>query len=334
MKISLIVCTYMRPNSLFKLLKTVEKQTKVPDEILIVDGSRDTKTEEMINSSPFDLNLTYHKVSDKDRGLTRQRNFGIKIVSDPIDIVAFLDDDIELDPNYFAEIARTYILEPDAVAVGGVSTNEVEWIKADKTTENSFKYFTLEGWSRRDDIRYRIRKTFRLIHNKQPGRVVSFGHERSIGFLPPTGKIYETDFLMGGIASYKKELFKHLSYSSFFEGYGLYEDRDFSLRIRKYGKIYINTNAKVEHHHDPLGRPDYIKYGQMVVWNGWRIWRVATPNPSFFDKLKWWSITILLTYARLGNVVTGPTKKESFQDFFGRHIGMFKLIISKPNLDR
>jgi len=333
MKISLIVCTYMRPNSLFKLLKTVEKQTKVPDEVLIVDGSKDTKTEEMINSSLFDLNLTYHKVSDKDRGLTRQRNYGIKKVSDSIDIVAFLDDDIELDPNYFAEIARTYILKPDAVAVGGVSTNEVEWVKADETTGRSFKYFTFDGWSRRDDIRYRIRKTFRLISNRQPGRVVPFGHERSIGFLPPTGKIYVVDSLIGMNMSYRKKVFSDVYFSTFFEGYGLYEDKDFSMRVRKYGKIYLNTNAKVEHHHDPLGRPNYIKYGQMVVWNGWRVWRVATPNPSFVDKLKWWSITMLLTYIRLGNAVVGPKRKDAIEDFLGRHKSMFKLIISKPPLE-
>jgi len=334
MKIALIICTYMRPLSLFKLLNTVEIQTKVPDEIVIVDGSTNEESKQMLERKQHKLNIRYYKVSDKDRGLTKQRNYGIRQVSEFIDIVAFLDDDIELDSNYFEEIERTYLSKKDAVAVGGISTNEVTWTKADKLTERSLKYFTFEGWSRRDDIRYRIRKTFRLISNRQPGRVAPFGHERSIGFLPPTGKIYETDFLMGGIASYKKEIFNLVSFSSFFEGYGLYEDKDFSLRIRKYGKIYINTNAKVEHHHDPLGRPNYIKYGQMVVWNGWRVWRVATPNPSFVDKLKWWLITILLTYIRLGNAMVGSKRKESFQDFFGRHIGIFKLMISKPDLDR
>lgn len=332
MKISLIVCTYMRPKSLSNLLDTVEKQLRKPDEVIIVDGSTDDKTKEMIENENFNLNLMYYKVSESQRGLTKQRNYGVKQISNTMDIVAFLDDDVELDVNYFSEIEKVYLSHSDAIAVGGISTNEVKWEKSGEENDGAFGFFTYDGWSRREDIRYRVRKKLGLISKQQPGLVCSFGHERSIGFLPPTGKIYETDFLMGGIASYKKEIFQSLSFSSFFEGYGLYEDKDFSLRSRRYGKIYINTSAKVEHHHDPLGRPNYVKYGKMVVWNGWRVWRVATPTPSLSDKVKWWSVTLLLTYVRLGNALVGPERKIALEDFVGRHLGMLKLVFSHPDM--
>lgn len=332
MRLSLIICTYMRPKSLSNLLKTVENQTQVPDEVLIIDGSTDDLTQKMLNHKKFDLNLLYHKVPDSQRGLTRQRNYGVEKVSNDIEVIAFLDDDIELESNYFLELNRVYVENIDTIAVGGVTTNEVQWEKVKEGDEKSTQYFVIDGWQRRNDYRYRLRKGLGLVGEGQPGKKVPFGNERSIGFLPPNGKVYETDFLMGGIASYKKSIFNQISFSTFFEGYGLYEDKDFSLRVGKYGKIYINTNAKVEHHHDPLGRPNYVKYGKMVVWNGWRVWRVATPNPAITDKIKWWMITILLTYTRLGNVLIGPKRKIALEDFIGRHLGMLTLLYSSPDM--
>ncbi len=332
MKISLIICTYMRPESLYSLLRTVEVQTKIPDEIVIVDGSTDDKTKQMIEQEIFSINLIYCKVSDDLRGLTKQRNYGVEKVSDDMEIIAFLDDDIVLKTNYFFELNRVYNENVDALAVGGVTTNEVHWEESKEGDEKSIQYFEIDGWRRRNDVRYRLRNFFGLVSEIQPGKKVPFGNERSIGFLPPTGKVYETDFLMGGIASYKKNIFNQVSFSTFFEGYGLYEDKDFSLRVGKYGKIYINTNAKVEHHHDPLGRPNYIKYGKMVVWNGWRVWRVATPDPTFKDKTKWWMITLLLTYIRLGNAIVGPKRKVALEDFVGRHVGMLKLFFGRPDM--
>jgi len=88
----------------------------------------------------------------------------------------------------------------------------------------------------------------------------------------------------------------------------------------------------VEHHHNPLGRPNYVRYGTMVVWNGWRVWRVATPDPAVKDKIKWWAITILLTYIRFINVIVGPKRKVALEDFVGRHVGMVKLLFSRPDM--
>ena len=83
MKISLIICTYMRPKSLLTLLNSVNNQSLYPNEILIVDGSIDTNTKEMFSTESFE-NLRYYLVDTKDRGLTKQRNYGISKVSNDI----------------------------------------------------------------------------------------------------------------------------------------------------------------------------------------------------------------------------------------------------------
>ncbi|WP_438963033.1 glycosyltransferase family 2 protein, partial [Nonlabens sp.] len=51
MKIALIICTYMRPEPLSRLLESVSLQTKIPDEILIIDGSTDDATQLLFDSS-------------------------------------------------------------------------------------------------------------------------------------------------------------------------------------------------------------------------------------------------------------------------------------------
>jgi hypothetical protein len=40
------------------------------------------------------------------------------------------------------------------------------------------------------------------------------------GFLPPSGKIYEVELLMGNVSSYRKEVFEKQQFSNYFEGYG------------------------------------------------------------------------------------------------------------------
>ena len=77
MNFSLIICTYQRPQSLLKLLNSVEEQALYPSQIIIVDGSTDNKTKAALEKRNIE-NLEYYLVLERDRGLTRQRNFGIK----------------------------------------------------------------------------------------------------------------------------------------------------------------------------------------------------------------------------------------------------------------
>ena len=68
-------------------------------------------------------------VDDPNRGLTKQRNYGISKVSDSIDIVCFLDDDIVLTKTYFEILIDTYSKYPDAGCVGGYIIGDVKWRK-------------------------------------------------------------------------------------------------------------------------------------------------------------------------------------------------------------
>lgn len=330
MAFSLIICTYMRPKPLLALLQSVKAQTLYPTKILIIDGSINEETDIVLKENPF-KNLHYFKVDETNRGLTKQRNFGIKHVDEASEIICFLDDDIILTPTYFEALIQTYSLKPDALAVGGYITNEVDWNVSDNKNSNTKFYY--DGWMRDEPSRFKIRRFFGLLPDAHPGFMPTFSHGRSIGFLPPSGQIYAVEQLMGGVSSYRKEIFKSLSFSTYFEGYGLYEDTDFSLRLAKTGKLYVNTNAQLAHHHDGSGRPNYYKYGKMVVRNGWYVWRVKYPNPTFKARLKWHATAILLTKIRLLNVITTSKRKEAFTESLGRMVAWFSLIFNAPKVE-
>jgi GT2 family glycosyltransferase len=135
---------------------------------------------------------------------------------------------------------------------------------------------------------------------------------------------------MGGVSSFRKEVFDTLQFSTYFQGYGLYEDADFTLRVSKIGKLYVNTSAKLNHYHADSGRPNQYQYGKMVVRNGWYVWRTKNPKPLFNAKLKWHSITILLTLIRFTNTLTTTNRKQAFTEALGRTIGWWSLFINKP----
>jgi len=327
MKNSLIVCTYMRPEPLLTLLNSVKEQTLYPDEILIVDGSTNNETANMLKQHRF-KNLSYYLVDAKSRGLTRQRNFGIAKVDSSIEVICFLDDDIVLTNTYFEVLLNTYQVHPKALAVGGYISNQVTWTKSD--SKNNVNKFHYDGWMRVEPLRFRIRRLFGLLPESPPGKLSMYSHGRSVGFLPPSKKVYEVEQIMGGASSYRKSIFEEIGFSNYFEGYGLYEDVDFSYRISCLGKLYLNTNAQLSHYHDPGGRPNQYKYGRMVVRNGWYVWRLKNNRPKFVHRIKWYAISVILILVRCINIFQPKQSYKAFTDVLGRCSGLMSLLFSKP----
>ncbi|MCF6141414.1 glycosyltransferase [Flavobacterium sp. K77] len=329
MKFALIICTYMRPKALMQLLQSVAEQTVAPTEIVIVDGSLNDQTQQALQQNEL-KQLRYFMVSAQDRGLTKQRNYGIARVSKEMEVVCFLDDDIVLKKDYFAQLLKTYDEFPDALGVGGAICNEnkFEFVGYDYQPKQSEFYF--DGYKQMDGSRFLLRKKLGLDSDCPPGYSSLYSHGRSVGFLPLSGKTYPVEMLMGGVASFKKEVFEQLQFSTYFEGYGLYEDADFSLRVSKLGNLYLNTAAQLFHYHDAAGRPNQYHYGKMVVRNGWYVWRVKNPNPTFLHRYKWNAITLLLTVIRYSNVVTTSKRKEALTEAIGRTVGWWSLILNKP----
>ena len=321
----------MRPQSLLQLLKSVQEQTLCPDEILIIDGSANAETESIIKENQF-KHLHYFAVPAEHRGLTKQRNYGIERIGLTMEVVCFLDDDTVLEKHYFAEIIKTFRANHDVSGVGGVAINENGWIETDANIKYDSRRFCLwEGFVYKEGQRNIVRNYLGLQSNLGPGRMPDYSHGKTCGF-PLNGKTYEVDLLIGMSFAFRRKVVDSIRFSSYFEGYGLYEDADFSIRALQFGKNVINTNAQLSHFHHPSGRPNQYSYGKMVVRNGWYVWRVKNPKPSIKSKIKWHSITILLTLIRFINTFTTTKRNEAFTEAMGRTAGWWSLLWNKPQI--
>jgi GT2 family glycosyltransferase len=323
----------MRPKPLTDLLESVNKQLLYPDEILIIDGSKDERTKEALEQSTY-KNLTYFKVEDKDRGLTKQRNFGIAKVAEDIDIVCFLDDDIILEDTYFENLINTYQEYPNAGGVGGYIINNQRWKKLEATDKIATNDFVFDGWSKKLSRRSALRKRFGLDSDRPPCHMPTFGHGYPVSSLPPNDKTYPAEYFLGGVSSFKKHVVDTIKFSEYFIGYGLYEDLEYCLRVSKEHSIYVNTSAKLYHYHEESGRPDKFKYGKMVVRNGWYVWKTRHPKVKTKDTFKWLKIILLLALIKLTNSFSGNKKALHFQEFCGRIFGLTTLIFNAPKPNR
>ena len=94
-KIAFIVPTMDRKDDLCVMLKSLENQTRIPDQVIIVDGSY--KEIQHITKEFSMLNIDYIRIFPPS--LSRQKNAGVKKVNDGITLVGYLDDDLELYPD-------------------------------------------------------------------------------------------------------------------------------------------------------------------------------------------------------------------------------------------
>ncbi len=323
----------MRPKPLLNLLNSVKIQSLYPNEILIIDGSTNRETETILKENGF-KNLKYFKVDETNRGLTKQRNYGISLVDKASEVICFLDDDTELYNNYFDNIIKTFQNNLNIVGVGGIAVNDNRWFKVEKEKPINYKkYYVLDGYAVKESLRNLVRNFFGLQSPLLPGLMPSFSHGRTYSY-PPNNKIYPVDLLIGMSFNFRKRVFKTIKFSTYFEGYGLYEDADFSLRALNYGNNVINTAAKLNHYHDVSGRPNKFQYGKMVVRNGWYVWRVKYPKPSLKARFKWNATTILLIKIRFLNIFSTTKKQEAFTECLGRIVGWWSLIFNKPKVKR
>lgn len=321
---SLLICTYNRSNSLIRLLKSVEEQFLYPNEILIIDASEGQETKLKLEPLKF-KNLKYFRVQNESKGLTKQRNFGLDRISKSSQIVCFLDDDIILEKEYFQNLIGTYEKFPQALGVGGFIQENIKWIRTNNNG-TQYNFYQFDGYKRPFGSRYLLRKILGLLPDKRPGFMPEFSHGYPIAFLPPSSKIYPVEYFMGGVSSYKTEIFDKLSFSERFAGYGLYEDMDFCLRLSLMGELFVNTSAKVQHLHEESGRPDYFKYGKMMIENGHYVWKLKNQNSALKSVMKWYLINLVLIGVRLTNILNDKNRSRPFFDVLGRLNGLYNVL--------
>lgn len=300
MKISLIIPTKDRPEELTRLLRTLFRQTRKPDELLIIDdGSLDFSW--LRNLIGDRMIMTYRK---KDKpGLTRSRNLGIEIASG--DIICFLDDDVEIADNYFESVEKAFLHDTEK-KVGGVASYVV--------------------FEKKTALRYMKNFFERLaLLRGRPGSVLSTTANTYVEKKPKA--VVSVDWLPGCAMSFRKEVFAKHTFDTYFTEYGLGEDLEFTMRIKKAGwRLLVTPFTHVYHHHAPASRIAERRLGYMMVHNHRYIFEKHIPQTAW-NKFKFgWSVLGMMKLEVL-NKLSNPFKNRG-----GRLRGMWNAATEERQL--
>lgn len=223
--ISVIVPTKGRGNKILKCIDSILNQTLLPNEIIIVDSSKNVNLDAVLKRK---FPLVHPKIVYIHSGvcLAAARNLGVQHSSG--DIVFFFDDDVVLDKNYMKEVVKIFLNDKER-KIGGVMGN-ITNIRRDASSLGAM-----------------LNRLFFLSH---------FGNGKNTFSGLPTfvhgeGKVIRTDFLSGCMMAYRREVLREFVFDEKLGkigGYCYLEDVDFSYRVsRKYTLLYTPF-AKLEHH--------------------------------------------------------------------------------------
>ena len=133
-RLSLIIATYNRAEQLMVTLDSVARQTLSADrwECIVVDNNSKDDTRQRVNVFAAEhpqLNIVYHL--EQNQGLSYARNAGIAKAQG--DIIAFVDDDERIVPEFVEAYVELFDSKADAMSAGGkivaeYPTGRPEWM--------------------------------------------------------------------------------------------------------------------------------------------------------------------------------------------------------------
>ena len=115
MRLSVVIPTYKRPESLFRLLRSLNNQSLKPDEVLIVSGDKDSINELIIKENYIDLSIRFFF---SNPSVCVQRNKGIEESSG--DYICLMDDDVEAESIYLETLVNYLDQNPKSTVACGL----------------------------------------------------------------------------------------------------------------------------------------------------------------------------------------------------------------------
>jgi glycosyltransferase involved in cell wall biosynthesis len=254
--ISIVIPTYKRYASLTRLLKSISKQTLLPDEILIcsVKGS-ENDIEIAIKNITLPISLIFSEPS-----VCKQRNLGINASKSKY--ILLCDDDIELPKNYTETLYS--FLEANKkinIATGEeyLLTKQGKWGKFEFNLSASrliFNHvFGLSIWSDLKNKIYPSNIIFRYLINfysKKSNHISKAGWPIVTNFSYP---IIETSIYGLGCAMIKSEKLKENLFDESISQYGFGDNYDVAFRINTFHKkIHVLRSLHFKHYKSQQNR--------------------------------------------------------------------------------
>jgi GT2 family glycosyltransferase len=207
---ALVICTRNRIDDIKRCLASVRAASHIPGRILVVDSSDGNDTEEYcaLTSMP----ITYIKAP---RGLTIQRNIALAEINE--EIVHFIDDDVEVERDYFRALNQVFRDSPHTAGAGGAIVGS----RAGRPS---------------------LVSRLGLNSSLSPGRVLRSGVNTQCFDTP---KAINVDWLSGCSMSFRMSVICGLKFDERRKGYAVGEDVDFGLKVLQRGPLVYTPNARL-----------------------------------------------------------------------------------------
>lgn len=239
--VSVIIATKNRPADLARTIESLLHQNLQPHEVFIVDQSPGISL-----TQEFPGFIRY--IHDPSiRGANAARNLGMDLATG--DILLFLDDDVELEPEFLGELLSAY--SPDVAGVSGIITN----YQAPPLGQQVWNSIFLQGVFR--DPRQKIYWRAEELRNSPPIPVDRF-----------TGCLMSLRASEVGSRRWDNRLIGGSSQGQ--------DDLDFLWSLPQSGKLVITPRARLTHHRTPIARAEehwLFLHAQMNCFMWQRHWR-------------------------------------------------------------
>jgi len=162
MLITVVVPTRNRPRDVERLLPSIASQTRLPDQLIVVDQGQHDETARVaadVMSPELTKRCTY--VHDSGiKGVSAARNAGIDLARG--DVVVFLDDDVILSRDCIEQLEKAFETNPDYAGIGGVE------LQMEKAARSYILYYDIFFIGPFRDRKYHISRNWRRLEGLQP----------------------------------------------------------------------------------------------------------------------------------------------------------------------
>ena len=228
--ISAIVATRDRPMPLQAMFESLALQSVQPQEMIIVDGSNDDRTQQLCDRQLDRLQTTiyYHRATEI--GAAIQRDRAMQYATQ--DTILILDDDIIFEPNCLERMWQALYSDRQLGGVNAMITNQ-KYLPPGKVSQT----------------------LFRLLHDRVESSYAGKCIGPALNLLPEDRpdlpQVVTVDWLNTTCVLYRRAALPQPLFSCLFTGYSLMEDLALSLTVGKQWRLANVRTARIFHDSQP-----------------------------------------------------------------------------------
>lgn len=292
-RISVVTPTLGRPDEVRGLIDNLNQLDLDLHELVLVDGAElsDLRTE-AVASELVQTSRTPIRYVRAGGGTAIQRNVGIDASTG--DLIAFIDDDIRLEADFFDQILEAFDADPDnsIAGISGCLTNQ-----------------RLDGDASR---RWRWYRRLHLFRVWEPGHFdYHVGYPINRYLQPAHEVVRDVDFISTNSAVWRRIVFDEgLRFDEFFRDFGVLEDAHLALRARQTRRICEAGLAHAVHLDSPSSREN----ARLIAWKTAVNYRFVfvdiVPVRNLRNEMRFWNVQSIDLLRLIAAFLRRPTRER------------------------